>query len=96
MPWLEVKKEGIGLLQAEAHRRGNRYLSLNVTVDQQPRPSSPRLAVQEAVSPCSRATFRTFCARWRTNELLRIPVSMGHRDRELVEGRAGERPAGGD
>jgi hypothetical protein len=50
MPWLDVKKEGIGFYKPK-HLEGDvRYLSLNVTVDQQPAPEFTRLSVQERVS----------------------------------------------
>ena len=50
MPWLDVKKEGIGFYKPK-HLDGDvRYLSLNVTVDQQPTPEFTRLSVQERVS----------------------------------------------
>jgi hypothetical protein len=50
MPWLDVKREGIGFYKPK-HLDGDvRYLSLNVTVDQQPAPEFTRLSVQERVS----------------------------------------------
>lgn len=50
MPWLEVKKEGIGFYKPKHVDGDNRYLSLNVTVDQQPSPEFGRLTPQERVS----------------------------------------------
>ena len=50
MPWVDVKPEGIGFYKPK-HLDGDvRYLSLNVTVDQQPAPEFTRLAVQDRVS----------------------------------------------
>ena len=50
MPWLDVKKEGIGFYKPKHVDGDVRYLSLNVTVDQQPTPEFTRLSVQERVS----------------------------------------------
>jgi len=50
MPWLEVKQEGIGFYKPKHVSGDIRYLSLNVTVDQQPSPEFGRLTPQERVS----------------------------------------------
>jgi hypothetical protein len=50
MPWIEVKAEGIGFYKPKHIDGDVRYLSLNVTVDQQPTPEFTRLSVQDRVS----------------------------------------------
>jgi len=47
MPWLDVKKDGIGFFKPK-HLQGDvRYLSLNVLIDQEPSPQFSRLTPQE-------------------------------------------------
>jgi len=73
MPWLEVKKEGIGFYKPKHIDGDNRYLSLNVTVDQQPAPEFARLTVQERVSAMFSRYVPHLLRSMATNDLLRDP-----------------------
>ncbi len=73
MPWLEVKKEGIGFYKPKHIDGDNRYLSLNVTVDQQPAPEFARLTVQERVSAMFSRYVPHLLRSMATNDLLKDP-----------------------
>lgn len=47
MPWLAVKKEGIGFFKPKHVQGDTRYLSLNVLIDQEPSPQFSKLAAQD-------------------------------------------------
>ena len=77
MPWLEVKPEGIGFYKPK-HLDGDiRYLSLNVTVDQQPAPEFTRLAVQDRVSSMFSRYVPHLLRAMATNDLLKEPTLDG-------------------
>jgi hypothetical protein len=47
MPWLDVKKDGIGFFKPKHVQGDVRYFSLNVLIDQEPSPQFSRLNAQE-------------------------------------------------
>ena len=77
MPWLDVKPEGIGFYKPK-HLDGDiRYLSLNVTVDQQPAAEFTRLAVQDRVSSMFSRYVPHLLRSMATNDLLKEPTLDG-------------------
>jgi len=77
MPWLDVKPEGIGFYKPK-HLDGDiRYLSLNVTVDQQPASEFTRLAVQDRVSSMFSRYVPHLLRSMATNDLLKEPTLDG-------------------
>jgi hypothetical protein len=77
MPWLDVKKEGIGFYKPK-HLDGDvRYLSLNVTVDQQPGPEFTKLSVQERVSAMFSRYVPHLLRSMATGDLLKDPTLEG-------------------
>jgi hypothetical protein len=73
MPWLEVKKEGIGFYKPKHVDGDNRYLSLNVTVDQQPSTEFGRLTPQERVSAMFSRYVPHLLRTMASNDLLKDP-----------------------
>ena len=73
MPWLEVKKEGIGFYKPKHIDGDNRYLSLNVTVDQQPSSEFGRLTAQERVSAMFSRYVPHLLRSMATSDLLKEP-----------------------
>ena len=73
MPWLEVKKEGIGFYKPKHVDGDSRYLSLNVTVGQQPSPEFGRLTPQERVSAMFSRYVPHLLRSMATNDLLKEP-----------------------
>jgi hypothetical protein len=73
IPWLEVKKEGIGFYKPKHVDGDSRYLSLNVTVDQQPSPEFGRLTAQERVSAMFSRYVPHLLRSMATNDLLKEP-----------------------
>jgi len=73
MPWLEVKKEGIGFYKPKHVDGDSRYLSLNVTVDQQPSSEFSRLTAQERVSAMFSRYVPHLLRSMATNDLLKEP-----------------------
>jgi hypothetical protein len=73
MPWVEVKKEGIGFYKPKHVDGDSRYLSLNVTVDQQPSPEFGRLTAQERVSAMFSRYVPHLLRSMATNDLLKEP-----------------------
>jgi hypothetical protein len=77
MPWLDVKPEGIGFYKPK-HLGGDvRYLSLNVTVAQQPAPEFTRLSVQDRVSSMFSRYVPHLLRSMATNDLLKEPNLEG-------------------
>src|SRR5947209_9228407 len=77
MPWLEVKTEGIGFYKPK-HLDGDvRYLSLNVTVDQQPAPEFTRLSVQDRVSAMFSRYVPHLLRSMATSDMLKEPTLEG-------------------
>jgi hypothetical protein len=77
MPWLDVKQEGIGFYKPK-HLEGDvRYLSLNVTVDQQPAPEFTRLSVQERVSAMFSRYVPHLLRAMATSDMLKDPSIEG-------------------
>jgi hypothetical protein len=77
MPWLDVKKEGIGFYKPKHIDGDVRYLSLNVTVDQQPAPEFTRLSVQERVSAMFSRYVPHLLRSMATSDLLKEPALEG-------------------
>ena len=77
MPWLDVKKEGIGFYKPKHVDGDVRYLSLNATVDQQPAPEFTRLTVQERVSAMFSRYVPHLLRSMATNDLLKEPALEG-------------------
>lgn len=50
LPWLWVNKEGIGFFRPKGSLSDERYLSLNVSIDQQPSPEFTKMPVEERSS----------------------------------------------
>jgi hypothetical protein len=50
LPWLDVKKDGIGFFKPKHMTSDTRYLSLNLLVDQIPSPEFVRLSLEEKAS----------------------------------------------
>jgi len=73
MPWLEVKKEGIGFYKPKHIDGDSRYLSLNVTVDQQPSAEFSRLAAQERISAMFSRYVPHLLRSMATSDLLKEP-----------------------
>src|SRR4030095_16044955 len=73
MPWLEVKKEGVGFYKPKHVDGDSRYLSLNVTVDQQPSPEFGRLTAQERVSAMFSRYVPHLLRSMATSDLLKEP-----------------------
>jgi hypothetical protein len=71
MPWLEVKPEGIGFYKPKHIEGDVRYLSLNVTVDQQPAPEFTRLSVQDRVSSMFSRYVPHLLRSMATNDLIK-------------------------
>ena len=77
MPWLEVKKEGIGFYKPKHVEGDIRYLSLNVVVDQQPSPEFSRLAVQDRVSSMFSRYVPHLLRSMATPDLVNEPLVEG-------------------
>jgi hypothetical protein len=73
MPWLEVKKEGIGFYKPKHVDGDSRYLSLNVTVDQQASSEFGRMTAQERVSAMFSRYVPHLLRSMATNDLLKEP-----------------------
>jgi hypothetical protein len=71
MPWLDVKPEGIGFYKPKHVDGENRYLSLNVNVDQQPSPEFTKLSVQDRVSSMFSRYVPHLLRAMATNDLLK-------------------------
>src|SRR5262245_30086051 len=71
MPWLDVKPEGIGFYKPKHIDGENRYLSLNVNVDQQPSPDFTRLCVQDRFSAMFSRYVPHLLRSMATNDLLK-------------------------
>ena len=50
MPWVEVKKNGIGFYKPKHLDGDNRYLSINLYIDQQPSPEFAAYSIEERAS----------------------------------------------
>jgi hypothetical protein len=50
VPWVEVKKNGIGFYKAKHLDGDNRYLSINLYIDQQPSPEFAAFTIEERAS----------------------------------------------
>jgi hypothetical protein len=50
MPWVEVKKNGIGFYKPKHLEGDNRYLSINLYIDQQPSPEFAAYSIEERAS----------------------------------------------
>jgi len=77
MPWLEVKSEGIGFYKPKHIDGDVRYLSLNVTVDQQPTAEFTRLSVQDRVSAMFSRYVPHLLKSMATSDLLKEPAMEG-------------------
>ena len=77
MPWLEVKKEGIGFYKPKHVDGDFRYLSLNVTVDQQPSQEFGRLTPQERISAMFSRYVPHLLRTMASNDLLKDPSVDG-------------------
>ena len=77
MPWLDVKPEGIGFYKPKHIDGDVRYLSLNVTVDQQPAPEFTKLSVQDRVSSMFSRYVPHLLRAMATNDLLKDPNLEG-------------------
>jgi hypothetical protein len=77
MPWIEVKKEGIGFYKPKHVDGDVRYLSLNVAVDQRPSPEFAKLSVQERVSAMFSRYVPHLVRSMATGDLLKEPALEG-------------------
>lgn len=78
MPWLDVKKEGIGFFKPKHVQGDVRYLSLNVLIDQDPSTQFSKIAPPErAAAMFSRYVGPLLRRMTRSPELLRDPALDG-------------------
>ena len=77
MPWLEVKTEGIGFYKPKHLEGDARYLSVNVTVDQQPAPEFTRLPLQDRVSAMFSRYVPHLLRSMASGDLLKDPSLEG-------------------
>lgn len=78
MPWLEVRKDGLGFYKPRHVTEDARYLSLWVYIDQDPSPAFTRLSVEDRVS----AMF----SRYVPPLLRRMARSLGLRSESTLQG----------
>jgi len=77
MPWVDVKPEGIGFYKPKHLEGDARYLSVNVTVDQQPAPEFTRLTVQDRVSAMFSRYVPHLLRSMASGDLLKDPSLEG-------------------